>query len=375
MIYLDHNASTPVAPVVLRAMLELLEGPGGNPSSGHTAGLALHTAIEHARAEVAALLGAEADEVLFTSGATEANNLAILGTVRAAQKRGVRAPHIVTSAVEHPAVREPCRAAQELGATLDVVGVDGFGRVDPDAVRRALRPETVLVSVMHANNETGTLQPIAPIAAVVRAHGALMHSDAAQSAGKIPVGVDELGVDLLTLAGHKMYAPVGVGALYLRSGVALEPLLRGANHQRGLRPGTESAPLAVALGAACRLARLEPCEHALHTLRERLWDGLTAHYGARAVLNGHPSARLPNTLHVSLLGHPSHELLARIPELAASAGSACHSGTTHVSEVLSAMGVPAEIGLCALRLSVGRTTSTEDIDRALILLTHLERES
>ena len=251
-IYLDHNASTPIDPVVAAAMRPFLETDYGNPSSGHWAAAPAKAALDNARRQVAALLGCATDEIIFTSGGSEANNLALKGLCRMPCGR---AAHIITSQIEHPATLEPCRFLSRLGAAVTYVPVDGNGLVDPDDIRKAVTRDTRLISVMHANNEVGTIQPIADIATIAREHGILLHSDAAQSVGKISTRVDELGVDLLSVAGHKLYAPKGIGALYVRRGVALEPLIHGAGHEGGRRAGTESALLAVGLGQACEVAQ------------------------------------------------------------------------------------------------------------------------
>jgi cysteine desulfurase len=358
-VYLDYNASTPVDPTVAAAMRPLLETAFGNPSSGHWASGAAKSALEHARGQVAALLGANADEVVFTSGGSEANNLALKGAFFARRDRG---SHIITTAVEHPAVLRPCQFLEKLGATLTILPVDRFGRVDPDAVRRAITSCTVLISVMHANNEVGTIQPLAEIAALARTHGILFHTDAAQSVGKISTRVDELGVSLLTIAGHKLYAPKGVGALYVRRGITLEPLIHGAGHEHGRRAGTESALLAAGLGTACALAQdLSPMA-GVRTLRDRLWSQLQQAFGDRVVLNGHPELRLPNTLNVSFVGRIGADVLHALGDVAASTGSACHSGQVELSPVLKAMSVPPEIGLGAVRFSLGRGTTESEID-------------
>ena len=360
-IYLDYNASTPIAPAVSAAMRPLLERGFGNPSSGHWAGRPARDAVGAARRQVASLLGCDDGEIVLTSGGSEANNQVIKGVVLGAGS----APHIVTTAVEHPAILEPCRFVETLGARVTVLPVDRHGLVDPDAVRRAIAPDTALVSVMHANNEVGTLQPIAEIAGIAREHGVLFHTDAAQSAGKIPVRVRDLGVDLLSLAEHKLYAPKGVGALFVRRGVTLPPLVHGGGHEDGRRAGTESALLAVGLGAACHLAETDPCGDRLRGLRDRLWNGLRARLGDRIVLNGHPARRLPNTLNVGFTGRYGDDLLARMPEIAASTGSACHTGGRTLSPVLAAMGVPPAVGHGAVRLSVGRGTTQADVDAAV----------
>ena len=361
-IYLDFNASTPIAPEVTAVMRPLLDSHFGNPSSGHWAGQPAREAVETARRKIASLLQCDADEVLLTSGGSEANNHAIKGTVLGASSP---APHVITTAVEHPSVVEPCRFTEKFGARVTRVSVDRHGRVDPDDIRRAITPETVLVSVMHANNEVGTIQPIAEIAEIAGEHGILCHTDAAQSVAKIPTRVDELGVDLLSIAGHKLYAPKGVGALYVRRGVTLAPLIHGGGHERGRRAGTESALLAAGLGAACRLAQLNPCGEALLALRTRFWTGLRDAFGDRVVLNGHPTARLPNTLSVSFPGRFGDEILARLDGVAASTGSACHTGDRTMSPVLAAMGTSTDIGLGTIRFSVGRTTTDAEVDQVV----------
>ena len=366
-VYLDHNATTPVAPEVLEAMLPYLREYFGNPSSSHAYGRQAAQAVAAARSEVASLIGARPEEIVFTGCATEANNLAVLGVARALQ--GTKR-HLVVSAVEHPAVMAPALRLRAEGWEVDVVPVDGYGRVDPARVAAALRPDTALVSVMHANNEVGTVQPVAEIARLVRARGVLMHTDAAQSAGKLPLDVDELGADLLTLAGHKFYAPKGIGALYVRSGTPVASVMAGADQERGLRPGTESVPLIVALAAAARLARARAGEapRRLSGLRDRLHRQL-----ADAVpglqLNGHPEHRLPNTLHVSFPAVFGRELLAACADdVAASVGSACHSHGDAVSGVLAAMGIDTERAAGAVRLSVGLGTTDEDVERAGLAL-------
>jgi len=357
-IYLDYNASTPIDPRVVAVMRPLLVGPYANPSAIHAGGQAARALVEEARALVAALLGCAPDEVVFTSGGSEANNLALKGAFFALLQRG---DHIVTTTVEHPAIVEPARFLRRLGARVTFVPVDHTGRVDPDDVRRAITPRTILISVMHANNEVGTIEPIAEIARIAREHGVLMHTDAAQSVGKIPTRVDELGVDLLSIAGHKLYAPKGIGALYVRRGVRLEPLIHGASHESGRRAGTESALLAAALGAACALAAdLTPMAET-HRLRDLFWELLRDRLGELVVLNGHPTERLPNTLNVSLVGQVGSDILAALDGVAASTGSACHSGEVDLSPVLRAMGVPPEEGMGALRFSLGRGTTEAEV--------------
>src|SRR5262245_38515423 len=382
-IYLDYNATTPVDPAVLEAMLPYLGGsPGesagekgafghfGNPSSTHAYGKRAHDVVDQARAQVAALLGAQPDEIVFTGGGSEASNHALKGAVfiklRGIFGRWAKGAQIITSTVEHPATQQPCEFLRRLGCTITQVGVDATGIVDVEAIRKSLSRSTTLVSIMHANNEVGTIQPIRPIADMAHSYGALMHTDAAQSLGKIPVKVDELGVDLLSVAGHKLYAPKGVGALYVRRGVKLEPFIHGAGHEAGRRAGTENVPYIVALGKACELAGLHLAQAGarLKTLRDRLWERLHAGLGDQIVLNGHPENPLPNTLTATLLGHIAAALPQKVPEIAASTGSACHEGHVTLSPVLKAMGVPSSVGRGALRLSVGRFTTEEEVDRA-----------
>jgi cysteine desulfurase len=360
-IYLDHNATTPLLPDVVDAMLPYLREHFGNPSSGHAYGRKAHDAIEAARGQVAALLGCGADEIVFTSGGTEANNLAIRGVADASGRRS-----IVTSVVEHPATAAPCRYLEAGGWRVDRVEVDAQGRADVERARARITDATALVTIMHANNETGTLQPVAELAETARARGAVVHTDAAQSVGKVPVRVDDLGVDLLSVAGHKLYAPKGVGALYVRRGTRLRPFALGAGHERGLRPGTENVASIVGLGVACSLAgrRLAERPHGVRAVRERLWDGLRARVPGLA-LHGHPTERLPNTLNVRFPDVTGSAVLAATPEVAASTGSACHDGAESASSVLLAMGVDPQAALGAVRLSLGVTTTEADVDAAI----------
>jgi cysteine desulfurase len=358
-VYLDYNASTPIDPAVAAAMQPYLADGYGNPSSGHWAARPAKVALERARADVAALLGRHGDEVIFTSGGSEANNLALKGVFFANRDKG---DHIITTAIEHPAIVAPCRFLERLGARVTWLPVDGNGRVDPDDLRRAITPRTILISIMHANNEVGTIQPIEDCARMARARGILFHTDAAQSVGKIATKVDELGVDLLSIAGHKAYAPKGVGALFVRRGVRLEPVIHGAEHESGRRAGTESALLAVALGKACELARdLAPMQR-VRVLRDRFWQELQGRFGDLVVLNADPEQRLPNTLNVAFVGRVGADILAGLDGVAASTGSACHSGRVELSPVLEAMGVPPVVGMGAIRFSLGRGTTAEEIE-------------
>lgn len=365
-IYLDYNSTTPVDPAVLGAMLPHLKDHYGNPSCTHLYGREAHTAVERAREQVAELLGARPDEIIFTGGGSEASNHAIKGSILRPEFGWGRSAHVIVSAVEHPATTHPCEFLKELGCEITVVPVDRFGMVDPDAVRRAIAPRTRLVSIMHSNNEVGTFNPICEIAALARERGVLVHTDTAQSLGKVAVDVNEFGVDLLTVAGHKLYAPKGVGALYVRRGIALTNLIHGAGHENGRRAGTENVPYLVGLGKAAELAHhsLPAATDRLRSLRDRLYHRLTDKLGERVVLNGHPEHRLPNTLNLNFVGHVGEDLLTEVPGVAASTGSACHAGLVTVSPVLKAMGVPERLARGAVRLSVGRFTTDEGVDRA-----------
>lgn len=365
-VYLDYNATTPVDPAVLDAMLPWLRGSFGNPSSSHRYGREARAAIDRAREQVASLIGCETDEILFTSGGTESNNLAVLGSVRAAPG-GKR--HIVTSAVEHPAIARPCGRLEEEGYELTRVPVDSEGRVLVEEAKTAIDHRTVLVTVMLANNETGTIMPIRELSEIARSRGALMHTDAAQAVGKLPVDVSELGVDLLSIAGHKMYAPKGIGALYVRRGIELTPITLGANHERGLRPGTENVPYIVGLGTACEIARgtLEQEATRERSLRDRLWELLSTRIPG-LMLNGHTVDRLPNTLNISFPRIKGNRLLEVATDIAASTGSACHEGIDSPSSVLLAMGLDTKRAMGAVRVSLGRGTSAADIEQAATAL-------
>jgi cysteine desulfurase len=361
-IYLDYNASTPIDSAVADAMKPFLEDRYGNPSSGHWAANAAKAGLETARGRVAALLGCQSDEIVFTSGGSEANNLALKGVFLGQRDKG---DHIITTQIEHPAIIEPCRFLERLGGRVTYLPVDGTGRIDPEDVRRAITSRTILVSIMHANNEVGTIQPVAECARISHESGVLFHTDAAQSVGKIRTDVNQLGVDLLSIAGHKVYAPKGVGALFVRDSVPLEPLIHGAGHERGRRSGTESALLAVGLGKACELAQNLAAMDLVRSLRDRFWQALQQRFGNRVVLNGHPTHRLPNTLNVSFVGQAGAEILGRLDGIAASTGSACHSGRIEISPVLQAMGVSPESGLGAIRFSLGRSTTIGEVDAAV----------
>lgn len=361
-IYLDYNATTPIDPEVAAAMKPYLEVYFGNPSSIHSYGVKSRLAVEKARAQVAGLLHCEPSEVVFTSGGTESNNWAIKGVALANRKKG---NHIITSSVEHPAVFEVCRYLEGNGFQVSYLPVDAYGRVSVEEVEKALRPETILITIMHANNEVGTIQPIEEIAALAKKHSIVFHTDAAQSAGKISVDVSALGVDLLSVAGHKLYAPKGIGALYIRSGVELEKLMHGADHEQNLRAGTENVLEIVGLGKACELAAAKLEEHAemYRQTRDALYTKLKeALPGLRR--NGHPDFCLPNTLSVSFRKVEANTLVSRLEGVAASAGAACHAESVDLSAVLEAMAIPMDYAMGTLRFSTGRGNTPEQIDQA-----------
>lgn len=365
-VYLDYNATTPISPEVADAMIPFLREHFGNPSSSHPYGKITKEAIENARRQTAELINCRPEEIVFTSGGTESNNYAIRGSVLARRDRG---NHIIASAVEHPAVLEVCHWLESQGFRLTILPVDSDGLVHPQHLEEAITPGTLLVTVMHANNEVGTIQPITELAQIAHRHGALMHTDAAQSAGKIPVNVSELGVDLLSIAGHKIYAPKGIGALYIRSGVVLNKLMFGANHELNRRPGTENVLEIVGLGAASQIAARDLAANQKHyqEMRDRLYNGLRSHFDQTQMkLNGRFDLCLPNTLSVSFLSIEANTLLAEIDErVAASAGAACHAESVEISPVLQAMNVPIEWAMGTVRFSVGRETNTKQVDQAV----------
>lgn len=360
-IYLDNNASTPVLPEVVDAMLPYLREHFGNPSSNHVFGRTMHDSVERAREQAARLIECSPGEIYFTSGGTEANNLAIRGVAAAIPAR----LHILTSVIEHPATAGPIAWLEQQGYRVSRVQVDGAGRVLPERVRECLGQETALVTIMHANSETGTLQPIAEIARLAHSAGALIHTDAAQSCGKIRVSTRHEKVDLLSIAGHKLYAPQGVGVLFVRAGTPIKPLVIGAGHEHGLRPGTENVASIVGLGQACDVARRSLVEEGerLGRLRDRLW-GLLREAIPGIALNGYPAERLPNTLNVRFPGVAGNTLLAACPAIAASTGSACHESGDSASEVILAMGIPESEAIGSVRLSLGRINNREEIDLA-----------
>ena len=363
-IYLDYNATTPHDPEVIEAMRPFLETEFGNPSSSHWYGIAPKRAVEAARRQVADLLDCSPTEIIFTSGGTESNNHAISGIARALQGKG---NHIITSVIEHPAVLEVCRHLEVFGFETTYLPVDGQGMVLLSDIEQAIRSETILITIMHANNEVGTIQPISAISKIAKEREISMHTDAAQSVGKIPTRVDELGVDLLSIAGHKVYAPKGVGALYIRQPLKPEKFCHGAGQEKGWRAGTENVLEIVGLGKACEIAcrKLEENMKQMKALRDRLHEGLYSEL-EQVKLNGHPDERLANTLNLSFKGLEANRVLEEIGlEVAASAGAACHSDTVEVSHVLEAMGVPMDWAKGTLRFSVGRMTTAAEIDKAV----------
>ena len=362
-IYLDYNATTPIDSQVAEAMLPYIHGLYGNPSSGHAFGLEARAGVDRARYQVASMLGCHDDEVLFTSGGTESDNHAIKGVAGAYRAKG---NHFITSNIEHPAVEEVCRYLEIQGFEVTYLPVDGHGLIDPQQVEDAITDRTILVTIMHANNEVGTIQPIREIADIAHRRGAVMHSDCAQSIGKIPVDVDDLGVDLLTIAGHKLYAPKGIGVLYIRRGVEIEKFMHGADHEMGRRAGTENIILEAGLGIACQLIEqnLDGYIQHMSQMRDRLEAGLQREIpGVR--VNGHPEKRLPNTSSVSFKDQEANTILDKLHSVAASAGAACRAGRIDVSAVLKAMNLPIEYAMGTIRLSVGRHTTEEEIDRAV----------
>ena len=365
-IYLDYNASTPISGQVRKAILPFLEDHYGNPSSDHFAGVGAKQAVEHARKQVATLLNCKSSEIVFTSGASESNNNVLKGVFQRLKEKG---NHIITTKIEHPSIIKPCEYLEKQGAKITYIEVDQFGRVNPHEIEEAITDKTILISVMHANNEVGTLQPIEEISEIAKEHHVLFHTDASQSVGKVPVDVGELGVDFLSLAGHKVYAPKGIGALYIREGIELEPLIHGAGHESGRRAGTENVLLAVGLGEACEVAHQNLDQNIqIQELRNYFWDVLRQLPNVVLSLNGHPELRLPNTLNINFENRVGQDILDSVPQIAASTGSACHTGKVNLSPVLKAMGVKESVGKGAVRFSLGRYTTKSEIDTTVQLL-------
>ena len=374
-VYLDYQATTPVDPRVVEAMLPYLTTEFGNPSSSHAYGRAAAAAVETARAEVAALIGAkDPEEIVFTSSGTESNHLALTGAAHALRAAG-RGDHVITTAIEHPASQATCDQLVGAGFRVTRLPVGADGRLDPGDLADALTPGTVLVSVMHANNEIGTLQPLADLAVLTRDRGILLHSDAAQSPATVPVDVDEFGVDLLTLVGHKMYAPKGVGALYIRCGTPLVPQLVGGGQERGVRAATENVPGIVALGAAAAIAEAEQAADAarIRPLRDRLLGELTAVLPGLHV-NGSLTDRLPGNLSLTIPHVTAEQMMAAAPDVAFSAGAACHTGNTAPSPVLTALGLTPQQAAHTIRLGIGRYTTDSDITAAAAQLRAAARQ-
>ena len=370
-IYLDYNATTPIDPEVAEAMSPYLFERFGNPSSSHWYGVQAREAVEKARDQVASLLHCSPNEVVFTGGGSESNNYAIKGAAFANRGKG---NHLITSSIEHPAVIEVCKYLEEKDFQVTYLPVDQFGQVNPQVVEKAITSNTVLISIMHANNEVGTIQPIAEMASVARTHGIVFHTDAAQSVGKIATTVDDLGVDLLTIAGHKIYGPKGVGALYIRRGTQLEKLIHGADHEQGRRAGTENVLEIVGLGKACEIAKRDLNRNMEHTqeMRDLLYRELKAEWD-EIRLNGHPEHRLPNTLSVSFRNIEANRLLAAIDKVAVSAGAACHSDAVRVSSVLQAMQVELEYAMGTIRFSTGKMTTAEEVKETAALFVEAAR--
>jgi cysteine desulfurase NifS len=370
-IYLDYNATTPIDPEVAEAMRPYLFEYFGNPSSSHWYGIQTKKAVDEARRQVADLLHCNPEEVVFTSGGSESNNYAIKGTAFANREKG---NHIITSTIEHPAVLKVCKYLAEKGFQITYLPVDEFCLVKPRELQKSIRPQTILITIMHANNEVGTIQPIAEIAKIAKEHGIVFHTDAAQSVGKIPTRVDELEVDLLTIAGHKLYAPKGIGALYVRGGIRLEKLIHGADHEQDLRAGTENVLEIVGLGQACEIAKrdLEKNTHHMQKMRDLLYAGLRQQWG-EIRLNGHPEKRLPNTLSVCFKSIEANTLLAEIESVAASAGAACHSDSVRVSSVLEAMQVDLEYAMGTVRFSTGKMTTEEEVNHTVAVFVKTAR--
>lgn len=367
-VYLDHGATTPVHPEVVKAMLPYLSAQFGNPSSLHEWGREAKAAMEDARSRVAKLIGADSEEIFFTSGGTESDNLAIFGVVNSLRKRG---NHLITSAVEHHAVLDSVKYLGEHGFDVTWIPVDGYGLVNPEDIRKAIRPDTILISIMHVNNEVGTIQPIEEIGRIAKEHGVVFHTDAVQSCGKIPVNVKALNVDLLSLSSHKIYGPKGSGALYVRKGLRLEPILHGGGQEKKRRPGTENLPGIVGFGKAATIAleELGTEMERLTTLRDRLIEGIQNRI-EYVHLNGHPSHRIPGNVNMSFEFVEGESLLLSLDMqgIAASSGSACTSGSLEPSHVLLAMGIPHQLAQGSVRMTLGRDNTAEDIDYVLEVL-------
>ena len=359
-IYLDYNATTPLHPAVIEEMKKYMEVHFGNPSSAHWFGMKAKEGVKAAREQVSSFIECFPEEIIFTSGGTESNNHVIRGVAELLKSKG---NHIITSQIEHPAIIKPCRYLEKKGFEISYLPVDKYGKVDPDDVKKSIKESTILITIMHANNEVGTIQPIQEIAKIAKENNVLFHTDAAQSIGKMKIDINELGVDFLTIAGHKLYAPKGVGALFIKKDTILEPFILGAGHENGKRAGTENVIGIAGLGKACEILKknLLLNSNRIKKLRNLFYDKLKS-IGIEIMLNGHPEDRLPNTLNVSFNKIDSHELLQKIPELAASTGSACHANSKEPSAVLTAMGIAKETAFSAVRFSLGMWTTDEEIN-------------
>ena len=366
MIYLDYNATTPIASEVAEAMMPFILEDFGNPSSAHPMGKRAKEALEKARGQISRMLGCDSNEIVFTSGGTESNNMVLKCVAWGLRNKG---RHVITTKIEHPSIINTAIFLMEDGYDVTFLPVDSYGSLDPDEVKKSIQKDTILITVMHANNETGTIQPLTDISSIARQCGVLFHTDAAQSIGKIETKVNDIGVDFLTIAGHKIYAPKGVGAIYIKKGVEIEPFMHGGGQEMGLRSGTENVILNVGLGKACELVsdNLYNDMSLLRGLRDRLHDQILSAIPG-TVLNGHPEQRLPNTLNLSFPGMIGEEILNEIPDLCASTGAACHDRSLKLSHVLEAMGVREEVGMGAIRLSLGRHTTEDEVDQSAQLL-------
>jgi len=366
-IYLDYNATTPIDPEVAKTMRPYLDQYFGNPSSSHLFGIQTRKAVEKARIQIAEMLNCFTDEIIFTSGGTESNNYAIKGIAFVNRAKG---NHIITSSIEHPAVIEVCRFLETEGYAVTYLPVDEFGLINIEDLKKAIKPQTILISIMHANNEVGTIQPISEIAQIAKENNVYLHTDAAQSMGKIPVKVNDLGIDLLSIAGHKLYAPKGVGAIYIRRGTKLAKLMHGADHEQNLRAGTENVLEIVGLGKACEIADRDISDNMIHLkkMRDKLHNGILDKF-PKIKLNGHPEKRLPNTLSISFQNLEVNQILSEMEGIAASAGAACHSDSIKVSTVLSAMKVPLDFAMGTIRFSTGKMTTEDEIENTIDTIT------
>lgn len=375
MIYLDYNATTPVEKEVAEEIQPFFYENYGNPSSTHKLGKFAKDALENARKRVSDLIGCLPDEIVFTSGGSELNNMVLKGVALSLKEKG---NHIITSQIEHPAIINPCKYLERLGYKVTYLPVDRFGMVNPEDVKNSITDKTILITIMHSNNEVGTIQPIEEIGQISREYQILFHTDAAQSVGKIPINVKKLNVDFLSIAGHKLYAPKGVGALYIREGISIEPLIHGAGQEFGMRAGTENVILNVALGKGCEISK-KYINRSFITemikIRDYFYDKLKESFGDMVNLNGHPEKRLPNTLNISFEGYIGSDILTKMPEIAASTGSACHEGRNIISPVLKAMKVPEKVALGAIRFSLGRFTTMKDVKECLNLLKKIVKKN